>query len=124
MPVWRSFLKPSQRNIMSPSIYDQIGGAPAVEATVEAFYVRVLADPLLIPFFAKTHMGHQKQAQIKFVTTALGGPQLYKGRTMFNAHKKFDIEQRHFDRVVFHMTETLASLKVPAHLIGMHAKHI
>ncbi|HXG48336.1 MAG TPA: hypothetical protein VNO52_11980, partial [Methylomirabilota bacterium] len=38
------------------SIYDQIGGASAVEATVEAFYERVLADPLLKPFFARTNL--------------------------------------------------------------------
>lgn len=90
-----------------------------MEATVEAFYVRMLADPMMQPFFSATHMGHQKQAQIKFITTALGGPQIYKGRTMMHAHKKYDIEQKHFDRVVFHLASTLKSLNVPDDIIGM-----
>ena len=38
------------------SIFDQIGGAAAVEAAVEQFYQRVLVDPLLKPFFKDTNL--------------------------------------------------------------------
>ena len=31
--------------------YDDIGGAPAIRAALDAFYPRVLADPMLSPFF-------------------------------------------------------------------------
>jgi truncated hemoglobin YjbI len=31
--------------------YDDIGGAPAIRAALDAFYSRVLADPTLSPFF-------------------------------------------------------------------------
>ena len=33
------------------SDYDAIGGGPAVSAVVNDFYVRVLADPQLAPYF-------------------------------------------------------------------------
>ncbi len=100
------------------SIYDQIGGAPAVAATVEEFYRRVLADPLLIPFFKKTKLAWLKQSQIRFFTTALGGPPLYKGRDMKTAHEKLAIEERHFGRVAQHLSDTLKALKVPPPLVA------
>lgn len=34
------------------ALYDDIGGAPAVRAALDAFYPRVLADATLSPFFA------------------------------------------------------------------------
>ena len=38
------------------SIYDAIGGQPALEAAVERFYERVTADPELASFFAEMDM--------------------------------------------------------------------
>lgn len=38
------------------SIFDAIGGAPAVAAAVDDFYARVLGDPALAPFFDTTDM--------------------------------------------------------------------
>src|SRR3954447_13881267 len=47
----RPFLASSAMNI-----YDSIGGPPAVSAAVDDFYLRVLADPALAPFFAGIDM--------------------------------------------------------------------
>ncbi len=99
------------------SIYDQIGGAPAVEAAVEEFYRRVLVDPLLSPFFKNTKIPWLKKSQVRFFTAALGGPPIYRGRDMKTAHAKLAIEERHFGRVAQHLSETLQALKVPAGLI-------
>ena len=44
------------------TIYDDIGGAAGIEAAVEAFYVRVVADPLLAPYFKGVEMHSLKQA--------------------------------------------------------------
>ena len=38
------------------SIYDAIGGAPAVRAAVDDFYARVRADARLAPFFIGTSL--------------------------------------------------------------------
>lgn len=102
----------------SASIYDQIGGAAAVEAAVQAFYERVLADPLLEPFFEGTNLNWLKKSQVRFFTTALGGPAIYKGRDMRTAHADLPIEEKHFGQVALHLSETLKALKVPAHLIA------
>lgn len=99
------------------SIFDQIGGAPAVEAAVEQFYQRVLVDPLLKPFFKDSNLSWLKKSQTRFFTTALGGPQIYKGADMKTAHQHLPIEERHFGRVAQHLSDTLKALNVPVNLI-------
>ncbi len=99
------------------SIFEQIGGAPAVEAAVELFYERVLADPMLKPFFKDTNLNWLKKSQVRFFTTALGGPAIYKGADMKSAHAELPIEERHFGRVAQHLSDTLKSLNVPPALL-------
>jgi hemoglobin len=61
------------------SVYDEIGGGDAVTAAVDQFYVRVLGDPELAPYFEHTDMRKQKSHMRAFLAAALGGPQLYAG---------------------------------------------
>jgi len=100
------------------SLFDRLGGAAAIDATVEQFYERVLADPLLSPFFAQVRLPWLKQQQKAFFTTALGGPEIYRGRDMKVAHAKMAIEERHFGQVARHLSATLQSLQVPPPLIA------
>ncbi len=101
----------------TPSLFKRIGGADAVSATVEKFYERVVDDPELRPFFAKTNMKWLEERQKRFFTQALGGPEVYTGRSMRETHSHLSIEQHHFDLVAKHLTATLAALSVPAPLI-------
>ncbi|HSR08891.1 MAG TPA: methyl-accepting chemotaxis protein [Bryobacteraceae bacterium] len=100
------------------SIYDRIGGAPALQAAVDAFYVRVLADPALKTFFEKTNMAALKTRQRAFFGQALGGPEVYRGRDMRSAHARIQITQTHFDKVAGHLVDTLKSLGVDQETIG------
>lgn len=110
--------KASSAAIPAASLFEQLGGAPAITAAVDVFYERVLADPLLKPFFAKTDLAWLKRKQAAFFTQALGGPALYRGRDMKLAHLKLPIEQVHFDRVATHLSATLKELKVPNTLVN------
>jgi hemoglobin len=101
------------------SIYDEIGGAGAVQAAVDDFYSRVLADSKLAPFFAGIDLQRLKRHQRAFLTAAVGGPEIYSGRDMTAAHAGLDIGDEAFDGVVGHLVETLASLGVPAETIGV-----
>jgi len=95
------------------SLYDRIGGALAVQAATELFYRKVLADPLLSDFFASTDMRRQLTMQEAFLTMALGGPNHYTGRDLRSAHAALPgLEDKHFDRVIEHLAETLAELGV------------
>jgi hemoglobin len=100
------------------TLFERIGGAPAVQLAVDHFYVRVLADPLLAPFFQKTDMARLKSHQFAFLSQAMGGPRNYTGATMARAHGHLSIEERHFNAVAGHLVETLRSLGVGEDIIN------
>jgi hemoglobin len=100
-----------------PSVYDQIGGAPAVSAAVDDLYVRLLGDHELAGYFAGTEMRRQKAHMRAFMAVALGGAKVYRGRDMTAAHRGLAISGATFERVVGHLVATLTSLGVPTHLI-------
>ena len=94
------------------SIFELIGGPPAMTAAVDDFYRRVMADPALSPYFDGIDMRGLKSHQRAFISAAIGGPEPYVGRSMREAHALFDIQPEHFDRVVHHLVNTLADLGV------------
>lgn len=100
------------------TIYDSIGGAPAVQAAVDDFYLRVLADPQLAPYFTEIDMTRLRRHQRAFIAAAIGGSELYEGRSMAAAHAGLAITDADFDAVVGHLVETLTGLGVPAETIG------
>jgi hemoglobin len=103
------------------SIYDAIGGEPALVAVVDDFYVRVLADPQLAGFFAGTDMPRLKGRQVEFFAAALGGPDFYRGASMRQVHAGRGISQADFDRVAFHLAAALDAAGVPGETIGQIA---
>ncbi|MEV4138801.1 group 1 truncated hemoglobin [Dactylosporangium sp. NPDC049742] len=100
------------------SIYDTIGGAAAVQAAVEQFYSRVLADPRLQGFFTDVDVQRLKTHQRAFITAALGGPQIFAGRDMAAAHAGLGITDADFDAVVAHLAGTLTDLGVADDQVG------
>jgi hemoglobin len=106
------------------TIYEAIGGEPALVAVVDDFYVRVLADPQLAGFFAGVNMPKLKGRQVEFFAAALGGPHVYQGASMKEAHTGRGISQANFDKVAFHLTAALAAAGVPAETIAQIANAI
>lgn len=108
------------------SLYEKIGGAPAVDAAVDKFYDKVLADARIKHFFVNTDMAKQRQHQKTFLTWAFGGQPGYNGRGMREAHKplvdKLGLNDTHFDAVVENLATTLSELGVSDALIGEVAK--
>ena len=70
------------------SLSERIGGEPAVNAAVDRFYERALADPELKDFFNGVSMSRLKAQQFAFLSQALGGPKQYSGASMRDAHSK------------------------------------
>jgi two-component system chemotaxis sensor kinase CheA len=101
------------------SLYERLGGAPAIKAAVEAFYRRVLADQSLKPFFADVNMDYLKTKQASFFVKALGGPDEYDGMDLRSAHQHLvaqGLKDAHFDAVAGHLQGALEELGVPADL--------
>jgi hemoglobin len=95
------------------TIYEAIGGGDAVSAAVDQFYHRVLADPCLAPYFDGVDVAEIKRHQRAFIAAAVGGPEVYRGRSMTDAHAHLNVTPDDFDTVVDHLVATLASLGVP-----------
>ena len=96
-------------NDTDTSIYETIGGLPAIVTVVDDFYERVLDDPQLRDFFAGTDMVRLKTRQAEFFAAALGGPGPYTGASMADAHRGRDIAMTHFNLVVGHLVNALAA---------------
>ena len=111
-------ISPDMSTVSATSLFARLGGAASIDAAVEHFYVRVLADPLLLEFFKKTDMVRMKKQQKAFFTTALGGPAIYKGPEMKRAHARFPIQEKHFGQVALHLASTLKALGVSKALIA------
>lgn len=95
------------------SLFDRLGGAPAIGAAAELFYRKVLADPLLAPYFGDVDMDRQVAKQAAFLTVALGGPNSYTGAGLRAAHAGMaGLTDRHFDQVIGHLAATLQELGV------------
>ncbi len=99
------------------SLYERLGGAAAIAAAVDLFYQKVLRDKSLKGFFKHTDMAHQRQQQVDFLTTALGGPDVYQGQDMTSAHHNMGLTERHFGAVAGHLVNTLQELGVAPNLI-------
>ncbi len=109
---------------MTQSLYEKIGGEAAVDAAVDLFYRKVLADTRINQFFTTTDMARQHTKQKAFLTMALGGPHSYTGKDMRAAHAHLvvnGLNDSHFDAVMEHLGATLTELGVPAELIGQAA---
>ena len=100
---------------MSTSIYEQVGGAGAMDAAVDLFYRKVLADPLVSDFFDSTDMDEQRGKQKAFLTMVFGGPNEYAGKDLRTAHASLvenGMNDSHFDAVAGHLQATLDELGV------------
>jgi hemoglobin len=95
------------------SIYDEIGGAAAVDAAVDIFYRKVLADDRISKFFDTVDMEAQIGKQKAFLTMAFGGPNSYTGKGMREGHKHMNLTEEHFTAVAENLVGTLEELNVP-----------
>ncbi|MCI0507417.1 MAG: group 1 truncated hemoglobin [Gammaproteobacteria bacterium] len=106
---------------MSKSLYEKIGGEAAVNAAVDIFYRKVLADDRINRYFEGVDMERQAAKQKAFLTFAFGGPNKYSGKDMRDGHAhlvKNGLNDSHFDAVMENLGATLKELNVPGELIA------
>ena len=103
------------------TLYEKLGGEAAVNAAVDIFYRKVLADDRVSRFFDTVDMEQQAAKQKAFLTMVFGGPNDYTGKDMRDAHAhlvKNGLNESHFDAIMEHLGATLKELNVPDELIG------
>ncbi|MBQ0718837.1 MAG: group 1 truncated hemoglobin [Gammaproteobacteria bacterium] len=94
------------------SLFEDIGGEAAVDAAVDIFYRKVLADDRINSFFAKVDMEGQRDKQKAFLTMAFGGPNNYTGKDLRKGHKMMGLRDEDFAAVAEDLVATLAELSV------------
>ena len=105
---------------MTQSLYEKLGGEPAVNAAVDIFYRKMLTDDRVSRFFEGVDMDRQAAKQKAFLTMVFGGPAEYSGKDMYEGHKhliKMGLNDSHVDAVIENLGTTLTELGVANDLI-------
>jgi hemoglobin len=100
------------------SLFQRLGGMPAIEAVVDDFVGRILADDRVNQFFAHAASDPANARAYKakladFICQATGGPCKYAGADMFTAHRGRGVTDAAFNAVVSDLVATLEKLNVP-----------
>jgi hemoglobin len=101
------------------SLYERLGGEPAIQAVVSTFIDGLVADPtnnsnpVIKARFAKADAVALKRDLSDFVGMATGGPQQYKGRSMIEIHKDMAIREKDWAAMAAVFVRTLDQYKVP-----------
>ena len=105
-----------------PSLYDRLGGKPAITAVVEDFVGRAAGNPK-VNFTRKgtgaewaatpENVAHLKAMLVEFVAMASGGPVKYTGQDMKGAHAGMKISNAEFDALAMDLKASLDKFKVP-----------
>jgi hemoglobin len=100
------------------TLYERLGGMSAIQAVVDDFVGRVVADDRVNKWFAHAAGDPAEAAQYKlklgeFICQTAGGPCHYTGADLEAAHRGRGITGEAFDAVVQDLTATLEKLHVP-----------
>ncbi|VAW82258.1 Cyanoglobin; Hemoglobin-like protein HbN [hydrothermal vent metagenome] len=97
------------------TLYDELGGAVAIDAAVDIFYRKILSDDRVSEFFSDVDMDNQINKQRGFLTMVFGGPNNYTGKDMRSGHKHLverGLVGTHVDIIIEHLSATLKDLGV------------
>jgi hemoglobin len=108
------------QNAKEQSLYDRLGGKPAITAVVDEFVARVAADKRINPFFGPAASDPDRLAAFKGklvdqICQASGGPCTYTGKDMKTAHMGMGISGADFDALVEDLVGALDKFKVGRH---------
>jgi hemoglobin len=101
------------------SLYDRLGGQPAIQAVASGLVDRILADNRINKWFAHASSTPENTKAYKanltaFICQAVGGPCKYTGKDMEAAHKGRGVTSDAFNAVAEDLSAQLDALKVPA----------
>lgn len=105
----------SMSDQMAPkSLYDRLGGKPAITAVVDDFIGNVAGDRRINQRFAGANIPRLKTMLVDQICQAAGGPCTYAGKTMPEAHKGMHIKDADFTALVEDLVKSLDRFKVPS----------
>lgn len=109
----------SETEANTQTLYDRLGGLPAISVVVSDFLDAMVPDSMLNmnPAIADARQRVPKEYLTYHVTSmvcqATGGPCQYSGRDMATSHAHLNITEAEWDRMVVIFTDVLKKHKVP-----------
>jgi hemoglobin len=100
------------------SLYERLGGKPAIQAVASDLVDRILADPRVNKWFTHAAASVENTNSYKanladFLCRSTGGPCQYTGPDMVAAHKGRGVTNEAFNAVAEDLVATLDKFKVP-----------
>lgn len=95
------------------SLYERLGGKPAIQAVVDDFIGNVAADPRINSFFAHTNISRLNIMLVNQICQISGGPCKYEGRSMKSAHSGMGVKDSDFNALVGDLVKSLNKFNVP-----------
>lgn len=95
------------------SLYERLGGTPALKAVVDDFVGRAATDDRIKMKFQKTDVPRLKFYLVEQLCTATGGPCTYTGRDMKTTHKNMKVTEGEFNALVEDLVASLDKFNVP-----------
>jgi len=95
------------------SLYDRLGGQPAITAVVDDFIGNVAADDRINGRFAKANIPRLKSRLVELISAGTGGPVTYTGLNMKAAHAGMNISDAEFTDLVEDLVKSLNKFHVP-----------
>ena len=96
------------------TLYQRLGGQPAITAVVDDFVGNVARDRRINGFFAKANIPRLKSLLVQQICQASGGPCTYTGQSMKAAHQGMKISDAEFNALVEDLVKSLDKFKVGA----------
>jgi hemoglobin len=90
------------------SLYERLGGAPGIAATVEDVWANHTSNPLVKARYASSDPEKVKRLVREQFGAATGGPETYTGRDMLSAHKGLNISEQEFLAVIDDVLDALS----------------
>src|SRR5688572_1929101 len=95
------------------SLFDRLGGQPAITAVVDSFVAIVAKDARINKKFARSDIPRVKKMLVDQICAQTGGPCTYTGRSMKEAHANMGVTDGEFGALVEDLVATLKSFNVP-----------
>jgi len=109
---------PYRARVDTRSLFERLGGQPAINAVVHEFVMTTHDDPRISMYFTNVDAPKLEAAMDQHICSITGGQCEYKGKTMLAAHTNMKLQEKDFDAFMDDLTKVLAKLQVPSREAG------
>lgn len=95
-----------------PTLYERLGGLPAIEAVVADFFQNVAADTVINHFFADSDLVQTQALVVQQICEFAEGPCTYTGHAMVPLHAGMGVRNVHFDAFVNDLVKSMNKFNV------------